>query len=145
MNVSEEGFIALAASFIPLEPIIDKFCAMRKLSWEHSGRYPRIIMRGSNGSLEFRIYLWMCLDSDGRRFEEFNLQTPFELSGIVELTMENSEVRYVTRTLWQGKEWALIAAELESALHTLCDELLSVTTSEVEGSTKVRGGLTSSK
>lgn len=75
-------FAALGANLDEVRPIFDEFCA--RYGFVHAnpaslGRYPRIRV---NRVRETRIYfdLWMALDANGRRFEHYTPELPYDLS-----------------------------------------------------------------
>jgi hypothetical protein len=75
------NFVALGQNLDQARPIFDDFCARYGFSYANPmslGRYPRIRV---DKVREIRMYfdLWMALDANGRYFEHYSPDLPYEL------------------------------------------------------------------
>ena len=74
-------FVALGQNLGEVRPIFDEFCARHGFVHTNPlslGRYPRIRVTKER---ETRMYfdLWMSLDANGRRFERYSPDLPYDL------------------------------------------------------------------
>jgi hypothetical protein len=94
----EAHFQALNEHLDEVRPIFDEFCARRGFVYVNKlalGRYPRVrIERTDERSIWFD--LWMEFDKDGRRFEKYSPNLPYELGAGADLIVQDGS-KYGTR------------------------------------------------
>ncbi len=81
--MSEDDFLELAAHLKALRPTFEMFCAQHGFEFVNRlalGRYPRIRIEKVIDNVHLWFDLWMCLDSDGNRYEKYFESIPYELS-----------------------------------------------------------------
>ncbi len=80
--MNEAGFAALNEHLKEVQPLFDAFCARHGfvcVDRRSIGRYPRVRIERA-GATNIWFDLWMELDKDGRRVEQFKRDLPYELS-----------------------------------------------------------------
>jgi hypothetical protein len=80
--VNEKQFEKLRKHLDRVFPIIEGFCASsgyKIIDSKSLGRYPRIRIE-KEGKINRWIELWMELDENGKRYEQFFEEVPYELS-----------------------------------------------------------------
>ena len=110
-------FAAINEPLKELTPIFDAFCKDHSFSYVNRkalGRYPRIRI---NRSKHYTIWfdLWMECDPDGRRYEKFWREAPFELGAgsTVDYHQPEFRVRYGKAALcFSHKPFCALAAIL---------------------------------
>lgn len=120
--MNEADFAALNEHLEEVRPIFDAFCARHGFVYVNRkslGRYPRIrIQRPGAPTIWFD--LWMEFDKDGRRFERFRRDLPYELSAGASLILEDGS-KYGVRfdkcfQCFAGKPFDQVGAVLETEM-----------------------------
>ena len=124
--MTEADYNALCAHLDEVRPVVAEFCARHKfesVSPARLGRYPRIRVERVT-EVTVWLDLWMGLDENGRRFERFRRNLPYDLHGGVTLDVRDESgigTRFVmTRAAFTGKPFeevgAVLLAEMERLL-----------------------------
>lgn len=118
----EAPHAALREHLREVRPIFDAFCdrhGFANVDPQRLGRYPRIRIERS-GSTNLWFELWMDLDKNGRRFERFRRDLPYELSAGAYIEVDpgtGSTIRFYKFILcFRGKPFEQIGAILESEM-----------------------------
>ncbi len=127
--MNEADFDALNEHLEEVRPIFDDFCALNRFVYVDRtslGRYPRIRIERP-GSIKLWFDLWMESDKNGRRFERFRRDLPYELSAGAYMDIDDGS-KYGTRfqkafSCFSGKPFdevgAILLGELQRHLRTL--------------------------
>jgi hypothetical protein len=127
MNESEIS--ALNEHLEEVRPLFDSFCARHGFVYVNRsslGRYPRVRIE-KVGATTIWFDLWMECDKDGRRFERFRRDLPYELSAGAYVDLQDGS-KYGTRfqkavQCFAGKPFdqigAVLQGEMERYLPTL--------------------------
>jgi len=127
--MNEADFIALNEHLEEVRPIFDVFCTEHRFVYVDSrslGRYPRIRIERP-GAPTIWFDLWMEYGNDGKRFEQFSRDLPYELSAGASLVVQDGS-KYGIRfdkcfQCFSGKPFdqvgAVLQRELERHLRTL--------------------------
>jgi len=127
--MNEADFDTLSEHLQEVRPIFDDFCARHGFEYLPRlaiGRYPRIrIARERLTRLYFD--LWMDLDENERRFEQFRRDLPYSLYAGASITEEDGSkhgLRYcIDFTCFSGKPFdqvgAVLQSEMEKHLRTM--------------------------
>lgn len=89
--MDETDFEALNEHLQEVRPIFDAFCASHDFVYVDRralGRYPRIRIEKTT-ALKTWFDLWMECDKNGRRFERFSRDVPYELSAGVYVDVQD--------------------------------------------------------
>ena len=127
--MNEPDFIKLNEHLKELKPIFDAFCLRHGFAYVSRtaiGRYPRVRIERS-GPITLWFDLWMELDENGRRYEQFRHDLPYELSSgayIDALQHSKHGIRYqISELRFSGKPFAEVGAvllkEMEDQLQIL--------------------------
>jgi hypothetical protein len=115
-------FDALNEHLQEIHPIMDDFCSRNGFAYvdkKSLGRYPRIRIE-KLGPIELWFDLWMELDKDGRRFERFSPDLPYELSAGAHVIVEDGSAhgtRFQKSLLcFSGKPFERVGAVLKSEM-----------------------------
>jgi hypothetical protein len=107
-----------------VRPIFDDFCARNGFVFVNRkslGRYPRIRIERP-GALKIWFDLWMELDKDGHRFEQFRSDLPYELSAgayVDEQDGSKHGVRFQKCiSCFSGKPFYQVSAVLQGEMQT---------------------------
>lgn len=125
----ENNFPALNNHLREVGPIFDDFCARNgfmQVDPKSLGRYPRIRIE-RKGITRIWYDLWMEFDENGRRFEQFQCDLPYELSAGAYIDVQSEGkggVRYQKCfQCFSGKPFnqvsAVLLGEMEKHLSTL--------------------------
>jgi len=120
--LNEAGFAALNEHLQEVRPIFDDFCSKNGFVYvdrKSLGRYPRIRIERS-GVTKIWFDLWMELDKDGHRVEQFRRDLPYELSAGAYVDVQDGS-KYGIRfskcfQCFSGKPFDQIGAVLESEM-----------------------------
>src|ERR1700677_2944719 len=96
--MNEEDFIKLRKHLSTVRPIIDEFCRAHEFACVNPlslGRYPRIRIEKA-GDINRWLDLWMGLDKDGKRFEKYFDDVPYDLSAGAYADFKDKTVFWVT-------------------------------------------------
>ena len=121
-KLTEIGLATLIEHLSEVRPIFDVFCAQYgfvPVAQASIGRYPRIRIERS-GAVNVWFDLWMEFDREGRRFEHFTRDLPYELSTGASVVLEdefNGTVRFQKAIqCFSGKPFAEVGAVLLSEM-----------------------------
>ncbi|HEY2585399.1 MAG TPA: hypothetical protein VGI81_06535 [Tepidisphaeraceae bacterium] len=117
--MDEADFAVLNEHLKELQPILDDFCARNGFVYVNRkslGRYPRIRIERT-GTTKIWFDLWMEYDKDGRRFERFRRDLPYELSAGAYVDVQDGS-KYGTRfgkviQCFSGKPFDQVGAVLQ--------------------------------
>lgn len=127
--MNEAAFAALNDHLKEVRPIFDDFCARHgfvPVNRAALGRYPRIRIERP-GTVKIWFDLWMELDKEGRRFEQFRRDLPYELGAGGYVVVQDGS-KYGTRfqraiQCFSGKPFdevgAVLHSEMENQLRAL--------------------------
>jgi hypothetical protein len=128
-----EKFIAMQPYLQPLRPAFKAFCERHEFEFANPssiGRYPRIRIGRVIDQVWVYFDLWMGYDENGKRYEEFFDQIPFEFSAgaFIDLHDEPEPPRRrrygYSLLFWEGRPYCEIEStalllEMERALPEL--------------------------
>ena len=128
--MTEADYNALCAHLDEVRPVVAEFCARHKfesVSPARLGRYPRIRVERVT-EVTVWLDLWMGLDENGRRFERFRRNLPYDLHGGVTLdAWDESAVgtRFgTTVAAFTGKPFKDVGAVLLAEMERLLPHLM---------------------
>ena len=138
--MTEADFDDLNAHLEAVRPVFDEFCARHGFAHvdrRSLGRYPRIRIERA-GSVRLWFDLWMQLNDDGRRFERFGPDLPYELSAGAYCDVDDvsgKRVRFqMAFQCFSGKPFEQVASALPSELEQNLETLESWTEQNPLGS-----------
>ena len=122
--MNEADFVTLNEHLQEVRPIFDDFCAQNGFVFvdrKSLGRYPRIRIERL-GEPKIWFDLWMELDKDGHRVEQFRRDLPYELSAGAYVDVSDGS-KYGTRfqksvQCFSGKPFDQISAVLQGEMQT---------------------------
>jgi hypothetical protein len=107
-----------------VQPIFDDFCVQYGFVYvdrKSLGQYPRIRIERP-GAITIWFDLWMEFDKDGKRFEYFKRDLPYELSAgafVFETDSSNQRTRFdKSFQCFSGKPFEEVSAVLKSEMQT---------------------------
>jgi hypothetical protein len=137
--MSETEFEVLSKHLEEVRPLTDRFCARHGFVYAPAqaiGRYPRIRIE-KPGSPSLWIELWMEYDADGRRFETFTRERPYELSAGGEIHVDDGSALGARHqkaiVCFCAMPFENVAARLEAEMQRAFDIVRSWTPAYLKG------------
>lgn len=116
--MNETDYVALREHLSEVKPVFDGFCARHGFVYPDRvtlGRYPRVRIE-RRGSVLVYFNLWMECDKDGKHFERFRRDLPYELCAGAYVDLENRTRFHKYIYCFKGKPFDQIVGVLESEM-----------------------------